>query len=1118
MCLCELNFRKNKMTYAVTAALILMLQSSAMAAQATDSLVGQETVALNPQYSDNELVWLLSGSNLTAQDNTLTHQNGTLAATDQQIALYHIGLESASEIQVINNSMTLSDTTFNFDSTATDPGFAVINIASYDTKNVALYNNTLAINKLQTNGSIFVYGAVTAEADIIDAKGNSVEVKGLTMTSENSAAEQIIFDVTGVEVSKNTDSAQKTTYTVDDTKLTLENLTITGSSGQDSDGEDFLAVAVRVYDADEAYAKGNTVSANNLQSRYSMFAAVRVQGDATEKAVLSENRIYLSQASFGERLTAYGARAAISGSVEISDNIVQVSDVDAGSLRLYAGRYYQTEIPTIDAALALNDNQLLISDTEVSGEVDLYGARASAASSIAPVKADSIQINNNRLTLKDSQLGGNSDIFAAYSSSEAVVEMNSNVLTVSNVQFDGDATHRAGYGLGKNVSLNGNRLIVNEGAIFNQGAELVVSEAMGVKSSFVSDNLLEVEDATFKGNASDPVTLLAGAHIYGEDVQVNNSKVNVSNTEFQTDSFIQGAWMVGETLNAQNVAISVSNVNISDDALGMGVYGTDVGLIQGGALTSVNSSIAIEGSTLTNGFVLGAYVQGEGDNTIHFNQQTIQVSDSTVGVVSGLYLNLESAQGNVSAEMNDLTVSLTDATVLNGVYTGYTSEETSTQGVTPDTSNAIEVNNSRLELSGVNRVGGVLGFETFGMNVQEVNKDKALLTITGAAQGTQRHFDHLTIEIASDDFLREPDAYRLIQVEGNDQYVFSNLKVEADQTFVHTTYTATDDIVLSSEMNTLTSENELFKNKTVSATANSKTLSGTLLGSIAFVNQVAEFIADEGLESMTHAATDGTIAAFGAIHGGSSNYKADPRVDLDGYSLAAGVATNVTPDWVLGGFIEAGWADSSNHVQASKANGDHDYYGVGIATRYRLSESWYVDGSLRLGQSSTEFTGSYAKDSAQYDSNAYYVSAHAATGYVFNLTESTKLDLYGRYVVTYLDGDEVSLHNRHDQTLDMDSTVTHAVRLGTRMTGSFCPYADWKVGVAYEHVFDGDAESAINSLNLEVPSLEGDTGIMEVGVSMKPNLNSRWSLNLGARGYVGDREGLAGNAVIRYAF
>ena len=1116
----KLNLRKSKLAYAVTTAVILMLQSSVMTAQARESLIGQETELSNHQYSDGELVWSLKGSNLTAQNNTLFLQNGTLATGTQESIFYHIDLENGSVAQAIENSMTLSNTTLNFVSTPdTESLFNPVNVYFYDSDNVTADGNTLNIHDLEmTDGSLLAYNVIVLGADTIDASGNCVEISDVTMTP--SANEAGLFDITAVEAVKDPDSLEKAVYRIDDTKLTLDNIKIHQPSTPGEDGEDLLAVAVRVYDANEVSSKGNTVYAKELYSRSAMLAGVRVQGDETKRVTLSENEIHLTDSTFTEQLDAYGARAAIAGSAEISNNLVEISNISAGSLRLYGGRYYQTEIPTTDTSVSLIGNQLLISDTEVSGSIDLYGARASASSSVSGsgiVQADAIQMNSNRLTLKDSQIGDSSDIYAAYSRAVGDVEMNSNVLTLSNVQFAGEAFHRGARATGENVSLSGNRLIVNEQSVFNQGANLAASEAQGNKSASISDSSLEIDGATFKRDAaSDQVAVLVGSNLYGMEAKVRNSEINVSNSHFQTDGLINGAWVVGKNLSAQNVTVDANKLSVSDDSLIVDIFGTNVQLTQGGTLTSERTSVKVRESNLLRGFVFSTFVQASGDNRLRLNNQTIQISDSTVETVAGLYLDLENADSNVFAEMNGLTVSLNNSTVLGGVYTGYTSDEAKGQSVTSST---VAVKNSRLELSGSNRLGGVRDFDTFAMNVQEVNKDKALLTITGAALNSQKHFDDLTIELTANDFVSEPDAYRLIQVEGNDRYVFSNLKVQADQTFVQTTYTATDDIVLSAaDMDTLTSKNELFKNKTVQATSSSKTLSSTLLGSVAFVNQGAEFIADEGLESMAHAATDGAIATFGAVHGGSSHYKVDPRVDVDGYSLAAGAATKVTADWILGGFIEAGWADSDNHVQGSKAEGEHDYYGLGVATRYKLNDSWYVDGSLRFGRASTEFTGSYANDSAKYDSDSFYVSAHAATGYVFDLTDSVKLDLYGRYVVTYLDGDEVNLHNRYKQTFDMDSTVTHALRLGSRMTGSFCPNADWKVGLAYERVFDGDAESTVNNLNLEVPSLEGNMGIMEVGVSMKPNLNSHWTLNLGAKGYVGDREGVIGNAVIRYTF
>ena len=68
----KLNLRQNKIAYAVTAAVILMFQSSVMTAQARESLIGQQTETFNPQYSNSEVLWLLNGSNLMAQNNTLS--------------------------------------------------------------------------------------------------------------------------------------------------------------------------------------------------------------------------------------------------------------------------------------------------------------------------------------------------------------------------------------------------------------------------------------------------------------------------------------------------------------------------------------------------------------------------------------------------------------------------------------------------------------------------------------------------------------------------------------------------------------------------------------------------------------------------------------------------------------------------------------------------------------------------------------------------------------------------------------------------------------------------------------------------------------------------------------
>ena len=132
------------------------------------------------------------------------------------------------------------------------------------------------------------------------------------------------------------------------------------------------------------------------------------------------------------------------------------------------------------------------------------------------------------------------------------------------------------------------------------------------------------------------------------------------------------------------------------------------------------------------------------------------------------------------------------------------------------------------------------------------------------------------------------------------------------------------------------------------------------------------------------------------------------------------------------------------------------------------------------------------------------------------------LDLYGRYVFTYLEGDSVRLETLERERFDMEDAVTHAFRIGARLTGVLHESVHWRAGLAYERVADGDAESDViasgTRASLDVPTLEGNTGIMEVGITVRPKETSPWAVDFGLEGYVGDRQGVSGNASVVYSF
>jgi hypothetical protein len=74
------------------------------------------------------------------------------------------------------------------------------------------------------------------------------------------------------------------------------------------------------------------------------------------------------------------------------------------------------------------------------------------------------------------------------------------------------------------------------------------------------------------------------------------------------------------------------------------------------------------------------------------------------------------------------------------------------------------------------------------------------------------------------------------------------------------------------------------------------------------------------------------------------------------------------------------------------------------------------------------------------------------------------------------------------------------------------------IGAVYEHEFDGKARATTNGFAIDAPSLCGDTGIGELGLSLKPSKDLPLSFDLGVQGYVGQREGVTGSLQARLEF
>ena len=1011
-------------------------------------------------------------------------------------------------------------------------------VSGKDTASVSLIGNKVELSNSETMQStdfengLTIYGARAAITGNAEISRNAVSVKDVT------AADLRLYGGRYWAVG----STQNASVVMNGNLLEVENVTNTGPEAD--------LWAARAGLGDEAYHSGADNSTVTLQN----------------------NRARVLDSKFIGQLGVAGAEVDIRGSAVVSNNAVELRNVTAD--RFYAlGASYVGSDTADQADVVMNGNTLIAEGVTASDYAQFVAARSFFTDGDEEVYGQNILMQGNRLEMTDVTLSGEVRVLATWASEAGEVRASNNTLRISGLTADNNqadtaseviavdldamqaevennamvvvdssftgttsllgvqlAAENRGVASGNNVALSGTEF---------SGTSNVAAVFLGATQAEAENNAMVVEDSSFTGTTSllgvqlaaenrgvasgtsvsvsgvevSGYGLIEAVSVYSQDtVEVNNSTLLLSDVSMDGEpALIASVDGSGKTVSVQNTLVQATEVDIQDNKelkernvlAGVSAFITN----DGGTFTNKNTVVSVNKSDITNGYVAGTLVALADGGQVEINNQTVVVSYSTVDDVYGTGIV---ASGDVSARINNQTIVLDNATVVGGVYDVSIKNGTSTRS-----GNDVELTNSRLQLSGINEVGSISGFDTIGLNVTQDNIDQAVLTVTQAAEG-QTKFDGVTIEIASDDFLESSDTYQLINVEGG-KYTFKDLTVKESHTFIETTYTADGDVVLGNGEN-LTSENDLFNNKTVKATESSKTLAESLLGTVAFINQGAEFIADEGIAAMVDAAKLGEVTAFGVMQGGSTHYNTGSYVDVDGVTFMAGDGLRINPNWTMAGFVEAGWANSASHVEGTRGDGDHEYFGVGFATRYQTDGVLYVDGSLRAGRATTEFAGRYGQDSASYDAKSLYMSAHVGLGALWDLNESLKLDTYARYMVTYLDDDDVDLNNRYNDKLDLDSTVTHAVRAGARLLGDFNDYASWKVGAAYEHVFDGDAESAVNSFSLDVPSLEGDTGVFELGMRIRPSLESNWAVDLGAKGYVGDREGVTGNMTVRYSF
>ena len=300
----------------------------------------------------------------------------------------------------------------------------------------------------------------------------------------------------------------------------------------------------------------------------------------------------------------------------------------------------------------------------------------------------------------------------------------------------------------------------------------------------------------------------------------------------------------------------------------------------------------------------------------------------------------------------------------------------------------------------------------------------------------------------------------------------------------------------------------------------SKSIVETRAGASAFLNDGADFLAGAGMDAAgkeARAAAQSGSAPYGlwaGMGGGSFRHETGSYVDMKGWNLGVGWAReNAVQAGTLtfGPFIEYGRGSYDSYLDdGTHGSGKTNYLGAGVMAKIETKEHNWVDSSLRIGRTKSDYTGL-----ANYDTTSTYYGVQVGVGKDFHVRENDTVGAYVRYAYAHTAG--TSAHLSSGETFDFDAVNSHRLRVGTRYTHSATAFSQLYAGLAWEYEFDGDARATSQGDSAPSPSLKGGSALLELGYRFAPQ-GSRMSYDLNLNGWQGKRKGVTGGVSVKWAF
>ena len=839
-----------------------------------------------------------------------------------------------------------------------------------------------------------------------------------------------------------------------------------------------------------------------------------------EEVIIAGNETGIYQPANGEKLTISGVSTAVNfTSVE---NVVEKSKI-YGTI---TGSIFGDEN---------NKNNLIIKNSEVS---DVFGGANGSDNSF------------NTVTLINSKSDQRGDAVAG-ASYRYVEEMNNIVNKIN-------TTH--------------NTVNINSGNVENVFGSMVTLEDICVPEVEIVGNTINIDSlGEFDRNMDkyENIALVSGGTLASDDEKVvsgvkwNNSfnRVNINNSYLTIeDNYypmgIYGAVVevngnksfTGE-IKANNNYVEIKNSDIIADGSNekIGIYGGFVSEVSEhfeGKTSADYNIINIYNSMVVAPITAGRDDLGQANgNTIIIENNSFIVGTEATGIIGGYSKN---ASNN--------TIKLNGNSAIGSHLYGWYEDNNANTGIHEN--NVLKVNDFNSSIKGIHNFNTIL-FETVNWNTEPVfnnvyNTGDKWMTSYGNGGILTTDISNIgAVELGnlSDTDLKIGDKAYLIfaQFDSKNSENNENNKNELKklssvnggniESYVGVAKVVNSKFLYEDNVDVISkniTDGEVQNETSVDTAALSAVVTGVernpqtdLVASnravaAAFVNQGTDLIADS-LDTLSRDGKYG-VKTFAAVHGNRSKYDVNSDIKINGWSTIVGVGSETEHnggDFSWGVFYENGSGNyrtfNSFNNEYFRGDGSLVYNGGGIAARYENAHGVYTEGSLRAGMLKSDMDNALSdgENKYGYSSESEYYGAHIGIGQIIPLSESSDLDVYGKFFHNYTEGDSFKVDT---DEFEFDSINSDRLRVGARLTTNKENKFSTYYGLAYEYEFNGDAEMRAAGMSAPTQSLQGSSYMAEVGFNYQPTPESPWSFDLNMRGYAGEREGATFNVQATYTF